>query len=292
MSIQILDTHQHLLYTGRLRYPVAETVPALANRGFLYEDYLAAIEGTGIEASLFMETTSDDSTGEFELVHALLAQPRSGIAGIVAQCALETAEDFQPWLASRMDRGLRGVRRICHTEPDDFALSDTFVRNVQLLGRLGLTFDLCFLGRQLPYALELAKRCAGTQLILDHCGVPDIAGSEWDGWQAAIASLAELSHVACKISGVLAYCRPGCATLAAVQPYIEHCIARFGWDRLVWGSDWPFCNQTTTVRHWVAVSRALVRDETDENQRKLFHANARRIYGLADARPGSRASIG
>ena len=63
-----------------------------------------------------------------------------------------------------------------------------------------------------------------------------------------------------------------------MRPYVEHCIEYFGWDRVLWGGDWPVVTLTSTLRHWVAVSRELVRDESEERQRKLFHRNAERIY--------------
>lgn len=281
--IPILDTHQHLIYADRLRYPIAETVPALVGRSFHHEDYLVAVNGTGITSSLFMETTTKDWREEFALVRSIARQSESSILGLIAQGPIESQTEFQAWIEAHRYDGLRGVRRICHTEHDAFALRSIFVDNVRLLGDYSLTFDLCFLGRQLPIATELARLCPSTQMILDHCGVPDIAGGEMDSWKSSITALAELENVNCKISGVLAYCRSGAATIAEVRPYIEHCIACFGWDRVVWGSDWPFCNQRTTVREWVTVSRDLVRDEPEQNQRKLFHENARRIYKLDSA---------
>jgi predicted TIM-barrel fold metal-dependent hydrolase len=281
----IFDTHRHLIYADRLRYPIAETVPVLAGRSFLNEDYAAAIDGTGITSTLFMETTAEAWREEFDLVHELAEQPESLISGIIAQCPPEDATAFQPWIEAHLDRGLCGIRRICHTEPDAFALQTAFVANVRLLSSYGLPFDLCFLGRQLSVARELAMLCPNTQMVLDHCGVPDIAGGEWESWKTSITALALLENVSCKISGVLAYRRPGqAATLNVVRPYIEHCIACFGWDRVVWGSDWPFCNQSTTVREWVAVSRELVRGEPEQNRRKLFNENARSLYRLKATR--------
>lgn len=279
VSIPILDTHQHLIYADRLHYSVATTVPALTGRSFRYEDYVAATEGTGIASTLFMETTADPWREEFALVQEIAEQPGSLIRGIIAQCPPELATEFQPWLEAHLDHGLcAGIRRICHTEPDQFSLQPAFVSNVRLLGAYGLPFDLCFLGRQLPVAMKLARLCPGTQMILDHCGIPDIAGGEWESWKKSIFELAALPNVHCKISGLLAYCRPHEATLDTVRPYVEHCITCFGWERVVWGSDWPFCNQTTTVDHWVAVSRELVRGESEQNQHNLFRENARRLY--------------
>ena len=276
--VPILDTHQHLVYPDRLRYTVTDEVPVLAHRSFTYADYLTAIEGTGIAATVFTETNADEWEQEFDLLRPLVESPGTLITGIIAQCRPEDATGFEPWIQARLGMPLAGLRRVCHTEPDDFSSQATFVRNIALLANYNLTFDLCFLGRQLPWALRLAQRCPQTQMVLDHCGVPDIANGEWATWKESIEALAKLPNVACKLSGVLAYCRPDKANVAEVRPYVEHCMECFGFDRLVWGSDWPFCNQTTTLRYWVESSRELLKHESVETQRKVFFANGMRIY--------------
>ena len=119
-----------------------------------------------------------------------------------------------------------------------------------------------------------------TQLILDHCGVPDIAGGAIDPWREHIRNLAKLPNVACKISGVLAYCKPGEATLEAIKPYVDHCIESFGADRLVWGSDWPVVVINSTLPDWIRIARQLVARLSPTEQRKILHDNAVRVYGV------------
>ena len=145
---------------------------------------------------------------------------------------------------------------------------------------MGLTFDLCFTWKQLPIARELVEKCPDVQFILDHCGVPDIASGRLDPWRGSMRDLAALPNVACKISGVLAYCNPGNASTEAVRPYVEHSIECFGWDRVVWGGDWPVCTMTSSLRQWVATSREIVGGASEDEQQKLFNRNAARIYGL------------
>jgi predicted TIM-barrel fold metal-dependent hydrolase len=171
--------------------------------------------------------------------------------------------------------------------PDELSQHPRFAENVRRLEQYGLTFDLCFLARQLPLAVSLARRCPGVQFILDHCGVPDITGGALDPWRKNIRTLADLPNVACKISGVLAYCSPGEATAESVRPYVDHCLDYFGWDRVVWGGDWPVCNMTSDLKTWVDASRELVAGADPRDQQKLFSKNAERIYGLAGEVPTS-----
>jgi predicted TIM-barrel fold metal-dependent hydrolase len=277
--MNIIDTHQHLIDPSLSRYSWAEGVPQLAGRSFLYEDYLREIRGTGITGTVFMETSPDEWSLEHGRIVELAAHPGSLIRGIVANARPEE-KGFGRWIETIRGGQLSGIRRICHVEPDDFSARPAFVENVRSLGPLDLSFDLCFLARQLPFALALVRACPGVRFILDHCGVPDIQGEGLDPWRVRIRELAAEQNVACKVSGLVAHCAPGADLAATVRPYVLHVIESFGWDRVVWGGDWPVCTLGSTLSRWVEISRELVGDCTHEEQSKLFHRNAASIYRL------------
>ena len=281
-TIPIIDTHQHLIYPERYSYSWTAGIPQLAGKAFRYDDYLTAIEGTGVGRIIFMESGADDPHWQEEtrFVHTLAGTPGSLIAGIIANCRPEQERGFEAYVESVLSPKLVGFRRILHTEPDELSERTCFSSNVRLLEKFELTFDLCVLARQLPLATKLAAKCPNVQFVLDHCGVPDIASGEIDSWRRSITEIAKLPNVACKISGVLAYCAPGQATLEAVRPYVEHCLEQFGLHRTVWGSDWPVCTISSDLHTWVNVTRELIASAGESNQLKLLHDNAMAIYGL------------
>jgi predicted TIM-barrel fold metal-dependent hydrolase len=281
-TIPIVDTHQHLIYPERYSYSWTAGIPQLAGKAFRYDDYLTAIEGTGVRRTIFMESGADDPhwREETRFVHTLAGTPGSLIAGIIANCRPEEEHGFEAYVESVLSSKLVGFRRILHTEPDELSERTCFSSNVRLLEKYELTFDICVLARQLPLAAKLAAKCPDVQFVLDHCGVPDVASGEINSWRRSITEIAKLPNVACKISGVLAYCAPDQATLEAVRPYVEHCLEQFGWDRVVWGSDWPVCTISSDLRTWVNVTRELIAAAGEGNQRQLLQGNAMRIYGL------------
>jgi predicted TIM-barrel fold metal-dependent hydrolase len=280
--VPIVDTHQHLLFPGRLPYPWVEDIPALRGRAFGREEYAAAAEGCGVTATVFMEATEVDPAehDEAELVESLPADPAPPLIGIVAACRPESPA-FPSCLESLRGTRAVGVRRILHTQPDELTRRPVFRESLRLLPEHGLTFDLCVLARQLPVATELVDACPGVSFVLDHCGVPSIAAGELEPWRTHVTELAARPNVVCKVSGLLAYCDPENATLDAVRPYAEHAIAAFGWERVLWGSDWPVVEITSTLGDWVRISRALVAGQPETRLRALFRENAVRVYGLA-----------
>jgi predicted TIM-barrel fold metal-dependent hydrolase len=88
-------------------------------------------------------------------------------------------------------------------------------------------------------ALAPMLRRQGVRVLIDHAGRPDVAaGPAQPGFQALLA-LADLPHVAVKLSGCQKFSQqlpPFDDTL----PYLRALIDRFTLDRCLWASDWPF----------------------------------------------------
>jgi predicted TIM-barrel fold metal-dependent hydrolase len=279
--MKIIDTHQHLLYPDHLRYSWCKGLPAFEGKQLGLPEYRAAVEGTGISESVFMEVDVDESDigAEADFILRLASDPKSNIVGVIAACRPEDA-GFAKKTESMLHPKLKGFRRVLHTQSDDVLELPLFAENVARLGEHNLTFDLCVLPRQLSAGARLVRTAPDVQFVLDHCGIPNIKGGELDPWRQRIRELAAFPNLACKISGVVAYCDPARVNTASIQPFVEHCIECFGWDRVLFGGDWPVCNLTSSIGDWVRIAREIVRGEPVERQEKLFSRNAERIYRL------------
>jgi predicted TIM-barrel fold metal-dependent hydrolase len=278
--MKIVDTHQHLWSLEQFPYSWCRGIPKL-NRSFLLSDYRAAAEGTPITKTIFVEGDVDEPH-QFAEARAIqqLATPESGIAGIVASGRPEH-DDFSIHLKAVKQLPLvKGIRRVLHTMPDATSQSTTFVENIRRLADYDLTFDLCVLARQLPLAIDLAKKCPEISFVLDHCGIPEMTENSFALWQAHIAELGSFSNVSCKISGIVAYVDPSLTDVDVYKPWGSEVINTFGWSRVLWGSDWPVCNLTASLPEWLHLSRELVQHATPEQQSAFFAGNAERIYRL------------
>lgn len=272
--MRILDTHLHLIYKDRFSYPWLDGAPAI-NRQWTAEGYFAEASALGIDGALHMEVDVAEDDIEGETAFVLSAHPN--ILGAIAACRPES-EGFAAQLDRlRALRKVQGLRRILHTSPDELSQSALFVDNIRRLSGTGIPFDICVLQRQLGVGRALAARCPEVQFVLDHCGVPDIAGGDIESWRAGITALAELPNVAAKISGIVAYGGPdwGVSTL---RPYFEHVIERFGWHRVVWGSDFPVCTLTANLTQWVGATETLLSGASEDEKSALLFRNAERIY--------------
>lgn len=279
----IIDTHLHLIDQSALRYPWLAGVPAL-NRDFSYEEYAREARRAGIEHVLHMEVDVEpaDIEAETAYVRKLASRPENMIRGAIAACRPEDPAFAAYFERQKANPFVKGFRRVLHVVPDELSDGALFRENLKRLGGTGLTFDLCVLPRQLPRAAALADLAPDVQFVLDHCGVPDIKGDGFEPWRAAMAEMARRDNVVAKISGVVAYADQESWTVETLQPYVEHTIESFGWNRVVWGSDWPVCTLGGGLSTWVAATHALLSGASVDEQAKLLSGNARRIWGLSN----------
>jgi predicted TIM-barrel fold metal-dependent hydrolase len=278
----MIDTHQHLFYPDRFGYSWTGVFPSLQGN-FDLEAYRAAAADTGIEGSLFMEVDVDEGQAAEEAAFfcGLADDPRNRILGVVASGRPEQ-ERFEAYLDRISHLKLKGIRRVLHTQPDELSRSTRFRENISKLGPRGMTFDLCVLPGQLAAAAALIDACPEVSFVLDHGGNPNIAGGELGSWSDSLREVARRPNVACKISGLPVHCAPDQVTAAAIRPAVERVVECFGWDRVVWGGDWPVCNLTVSLRGWCNIIREILSAEPAENRQKLFVTNAVKVYSLHD----------
>jgi L-fuconolactonase len=279
-SFPLVDTHLHLWDLDRLRYPWLASVPML-NRNHLIEDYRRACGPVQVAKMVFLQCECDCAQfqEEADWVTAV-AQTEPRIRGIVPWAPLEKGEGVEAALARLAANPLiKGIRRIIQFEADpEFCLKPGFVRGVQLLPRHGLSFDLCINHRQLANTLQLVRRCPNVRFIMDHIAKPDIKAGLLDPWRAGMRELAELPNVWCKLSGLVTEADCQQWTPADLQPYIDHVLDCFGFDRVLFGGDWPVATQATDYPRWVNALDAALHGASADELHKLYVRNAEAFY--------------
>jgi predicted TIM-barrel fold metal-dependent hydrolase len=87
----------------------------------------------------------------------------------------------------------------------------------------------------------LAPRLLGTgaQILIDHCGRPDVAQGLGGPGFAALLKLADSGRAVVKLSGFAKFSRQD-APFTDTLPYVHALLQAFGPAHCLWASDWPF----------------------------------------------------
>jgi L-fuconolactonase len=175
---------------------------------------------------------------------------------------------------------VKGVRHILHTErqPPKTCLNPIFCKNIEILGNLNLTFDVCIRAEELPDLYKLAKLFPKTNFIINHMGNLDI--EKWSDkvyrnlWKINIKKLSSLSNMFCKISGLSS------SVEEKILPAINYCFDTFGSERVMYASNFPVCNLYDGMNSWTKTLINITLPRGNKFQQSFFYDNANRIYNL------------
>ena len=294
--IPAIDTHQHLWDLKKLQLPWLAGAPQILKQDYGLPEYAAATAGLNVVQAVYMEVDvrPEDHVLEAEtLINICRSKKAPTVAAVISgRPGLETFSDYIRKLAKAPE--IRGVRQVLHSEtaPAGMCLETQFVRSMQLLGELNLSFDLCMRPTELADGAALARKCPKTRFIVDHCGNADPAAflknppksetapHDPGKWRDDIKTLADCPNVICKISGVIARAPAGVPLADALAPIVNHCLDTFGPDRVIFGGDWPVCLLGGSYKDWLTTLRTLIANRPVADQKKLLHANAAAFYRL------------
>lgn len=278
----IIDTHVHLYDITDLSYPWLADVPKL-NRTALLADFDAARGPVAVDQIVFAEVAvaPGQHIAEAAFVQEMADRdPR--LAAMIAHAPVEKGGAVADDLAAlKQFPTLRGIRRLIETERDPgICLEPGFIAGVRCVGRNDLSFDICVKNWGLGHAVELVRRCPDVSFVLDHIGKPDIRHGLREPWWTLIAELARLPNVAVKLSGVVTEADHAQWTREQLVPYVTHVIDCFGFDRVMYGSDWTVAELTHAYPDWVAILDSIVAGASEAEKRALYRETARRVYRL------------
>ena len=281
--ISVIDTHQHLwdLCQLDLAWHREEPYTQLA-RDYLPDDYRAEATAMKVVKTIYMEVdvAPEQHALEAEFALELCRRDDNDLAGAVIGGRPATTE-FEGYIRQYGDNPyVKGLRQLLFDLPTEYCLQADFVRDIRLLGDLGLSFDIETPATGLEAAAALVDRCPETRFIIDHYGNPNLRDLDDDNWRTAMAELARRDNVAVKLSGVTTALERGAWRSVDIAPATDHLLEVFGSERALYGSDWPVVKINSSLQGWYEAMVAMVGAYSEAEQRRIFCDNAVVWYGL------------
>jgi len=279
---EIIDSHQHFWDIERMDYPWMSADMTLLYRNYLPGDLKPLMDGVGVDRTVFVQANHDLEENRWVLG---LADEHDFIAGVVGWVDLTSpgVEEVLDEFAGHAK--FVGLRHITHDEPDDdWIVRDDVLRGLQVVQRRGLTFDLLFRPVHLKHVPTLVERLPDLPMVIDHLAKPLIKDGAMEGWLEDMRVAASFENVFCKLSGMITEADHERWSPGDLRPYVEQVIEMFGFDRLMFGSDWPVCGLAGSYRRVFDALQDAVGRISECERDLLFGETARRFYGLMERR--------
>ncbi len=274
MTIRV-DAHHHVWRLVRGDYGwLTPDLPI--HRDYGLED-LRPLLGD-ITATILVQAAPTEAETRFLLE---TARSSSGLVrGVVGWANLTAPDAADRIMAAAADPLLRGLRPMLQDiEETGWILRSDVQPALRAMARAGLRFDALIQPRHLPMLPSLAQRHPTLPIVIDHGAKPFIARGLLQPWADQIAAVARLTPAVCKLSGLVTEAAPQWTT-ADLRPYVDHLLACFGPERLMWGSDWPVVNLAGGHTRWRVATEALLADLSAGERDRIMGGTALRFYGL------------
>lgn len=228
--------------------------------------------------------------GAYGVQHALLVGPNSGYS-LDNRCMLDAI--------ARGKGRFKGIAVVAN---------DTSTDQLQALkaqGVIGVAFNVALLGLDFYRNLgPLLQRLAdldmfgqaqvdgdqmahfgpmlldsGAQILIDHCGRPNVTQGLSGAGFAAVLSLGQSGRASVKLSGFSKFSAEA-FPFADTQAYVTELLAAFGPDHCVWASDWPFLKAPFRLDYGPLLQLFAKAVPKTEDRQKILWDTPQRLFGF------------
>ena len=274
----VIDSHQHFWKYDPVRYSWIDDSMKILRQDFLPSDLGPILQENGVGGCVAVQADQSERETEFLLE---LAGENEFIKGVVGWVDLK-AEGVSKRLAHySQNEKLKGVRHIVQEEPDpEFMLRKDFQNGIRHLAEFGLTYDILVYPNQLAAAVLLSRAFPEQKFVLDHIAKPRISEGLDDQWVNNIKELALNPNVSCKVSGMVTETTNFQWQQEDFYPFMDVVLDAFGWQRIMYGSDWPVCLLGGNYKEVITIVTDYISKLSNNERAGIMGLNAKEFYYL------------
>lgn len=273
-----IDSHQHFWRSSRGDYHwMSESVKVLC-RNYMPEDLEPILARHRIDRTVLVQAAQTVAETDFLLE---LAAEHEWIAGVVGWLDMDSPGFAQQFARYRRNPKFIGLRPMLQDIPDaGWIVRPRVLHSLRIVAEDDFPFEFLTYTQHLPHVLKALDQVPLRRAVVDHISKPEIARRVMDPWRSLMAELGG-RKIFCKLSGMVTEDDHAHWSAQSLQPYIQHAVECFGWDRVMFGSDWPVCLLAASYDDVVSALKTALGSQLDEDtERKLFGENAGRFYKL------------
>lgn len=273
-----IDSHQHFWTPQRGDYDWMPKDDRVLTKTYLPRDLAPLLASAGVDKTVLVQAAATVHESEYMLG---LADASDFVAGVVGWVDFEQPSDLAQMTRLSQHPKFLGLRPMIQDIPDDLWMARDDVQwAFRGICDLDLTFDALGFPRHLDPFLALFKRYPDLRVVVDHGMKPQIHDpAGFAHWADGMSRIAGETQAFVKFSALITEDGPDWS-VARLRPYVDHMLAVFGPDRVMWGSDWPVCLLRASYADWHGAAQELTDHLSDTDKAQIFGGTAARFYRL------------
>ncbi|OCT14674.1 amidohydrolase [Paenibacillus pectinilyticus] len=274
-----IDAHQHYWKIDRGDYGWLSPKLPVLYRDFLPDDLTPHLGQNHLDQTIVVQAAPTLEETDYLLA---LSEHSDTIAGVVGWLDLDDPDYVVHYKKHSEHPNYVGFRIMIQEMADARAiLQPHFVEALRYFASEDVPVDLLVVAHQLEPVIELLELVPGLRAVIDHIAKPSIAAGVIEPWKSQMAAIAAHPNIYCKVSGMVTEASHTDWKQEDFTTYIQHILASFGTERVMFGSDWPVCLLAAGYEDVVdVVTHALPEGWSEEANARLFGLNAKAFYKL------------
>ena len=274
--MKILDTHHHLWNLSLRKYDWINDLPKeeanAINKNFLINELNIVANNNNLDGTICVQAHQSEDEA-FWLLE--IAKNSELIKGVVCWVDLKS-----PSLESSLDNYLLnekfvGIRHVWHDEKEeDWIMDPKVISGLKILSDREINFDFLVRPNHLKYIFEVYEKVPSLKGVIDHIAKPFIKNNIFEPWAAEMSELSKIDNLYCKISGIVEE-MDDTQELSIINNYTNHIIDNFGFNKIMYGSNWPVCLTKKSYSEVLEIAKDVIPSSAYEN---FFYSNGEEFY--------------
>jgi len=280
----IFDSHMHLFSLDQNTYPRKKVTAALKAQvtasppePAMAEDYLRVAGENSIGKALLVASIFYGTDTSY-LFHVIQKYPDIFKAVIITDYNDNGGQDIlQEQIVNDYVAGAR-----LHLFNDNRAnavleMDSDIQKTIQIITDSRKVVDLHIKSDQMDVVYNLASDFKDTTFVIDHMGRPSPRHRVNQTYERQIERLASLPNVYVKLSGYELGSEMGYPFDDMIL-YANYLLRALGIDRCMWGSDYPYINNTSDLAGALHIAKALVEGKSETERQQFLFGTAQDVF--------------
>lgn len=293
--IPMIDAHHHIWRQADLAWLNGPMQPRIFGdyksimRDYPINEFRDDLKDSNVVASVYCQTNWPKGQDVDEAAWVQSVADESGWPmAIVGYADLMNPDAADVLKAQSQYANMRGIRMQLHWHEEelyrfqptpDLMNDPLFRRNLGLLRDYGWLFELQVFPSQYEDSAKLVAAFPDIDFVLLHAGMLVSTDDAVRGpWREGLKRLAEQPNVFTKLSALGTFINAN--SVDHIRDVALETIGIFGFERCVFGSNFPIEKLWTTYKELSDAHREALSSLTVEQQRAIFFENAKRLYKI------------
>lgn len=274
-----IDSHVHIWDRSRNEIFIAENQhPSLKGKSFLPSDLKEILKDTLCKQAVLVHGPATLDHTQFCID---LCNKHEFIKSVIGWVDLENDHCKEQYIEFNSENSFKGIRLtpLLSSNPEAYITSTNAKALADEIAKDGNILEILLTTKLINNLIKLIEEVPNVKVVIAHFGLPESVGDDFGYWEHIMHRVSSFPNVYVKVSG-LSLQNNFQEDLNKAMQYFNVIETAFGFDRMLYSSNWPVCTAFSTPKYWKEILDNIykLKQTKDSDIDKIMNKNANLLY--------------